>query len=124
MSRAFLNSRGWIASAMLLATVVATGAGLAVWKYTDITADEAAAATDRAYRPTTTSIGTVLATRWITLRNELAGTVSRVQLISGQVVGAGTVLVALDVSVEQAELQAQQAQAELAQTTLDRLANL
>ena len=97
MSRGFLNSRGWIASAMLLATVVATGAGLAVWKYTDITAEEAAAAnqpepmeavtaaaaTDRAYRPTTTSIGTVLATRWITLRNELAGTVSRVQLISG-----------------------------------------
>jgi membrane fusion protein, multidrug efflux system len=138
MSRAFLNSRGWIASAMLLATVVATGAGLAVWKYTDITADEAAAAnqpepmeavtaaaaTDRAYRQTTTSIGTVLATRWITLRNELAGTVSRVKLTSGQVVAAGTVLVALDVSVEQAELQAQQAEADLAQTTLDRLANL
>jgi membrane fusion protein (multidrug efflux system) len=138
MSRAFMNSRGWIASAMLLATVVATGAGLAVWKYSDIAADEAAAANqpepmeavtaaaaaERAYRPSTTSIGTVLATRWITLRNELAGTVRRVQLTPGQVVDAGTVLVALDVSVEQAELQAQQAQAELAQTTLDRLANL
>jgi membrane fusion protein (multidrug efflux system) len=138
MSRAFLNSRGWIASAMLLATVVATGAGLAVWKYTDIEADAeaaahqpepmeavtAAAAAERTYRPTTTSIGTVLATRWITLRNELAGTVRRVQLTSGQVVGAGTVLVALDVSVEEAELEAQEAQAQLAQTTLDRLAKL
>jgi membrane fusion protein, multidrug efflux system len=138
MSRAFLNSRGWIASAMLLATVVATGAGLAVWKYTDIEGEAeaaanqpepmeavtAAAAAERAYRPTTTSIGTVLATRWITLRNELAGTVRRVQLTSGQVVAAGTVLVALDVSVEQAELQAQEAQAQLAQTTLDRLAKL
>jgi membrane fusion protein (multidrug efflux system) len=138
MSRAFLNSRGWIASAMLLATVVATGAGLAVWKYTDIAAEEAAAANqpepmeavtaavaaEQPYRPTTTSIGTVLATRWITLRNELAGTVRRVQLIPGTVVNAGTVLVALDVSVEQAELQAQQAQADLAQTTLDRLAGL
>ena len=138
MSRAFLNSRGWIASAMLLATVVATGAGLAVWKYTDIEADAeaaanqpepmeavtAAAAAERAYRPTTTSIGTVLATRWITLRNELAGTVRRVQLTSGQVVDAGTVLVALDVSVEEAELEAQEAQAQLAQTTLDRLAKL
>jgi membrane fusion protein, multidrug efflux system len=138
MSRAFLNSRGWIASAMLLATVVATGAGLAVWKYADIAADEAAAANqpepmeavttaaaaERAYRATTTSIGTVLATRWITLSNELAGTVRRVQLTPGRVVEAGTVLVALDVSVEQAELQAQQAQADLAQTTLDRLAKL
>jgi membrane fusion protein (multidrug efflux system) len=138
MSRAFLNSRGWIASATLLATVVATGAGLAVWKYTDIAAENEAAANqpepmeavtaapaaERAYRPTTTSIGTVLATRWITLRNELAGTVSRVHLTPGQVVDAGTVLVALDVSVEQAELEAQQAQADLAQTTLDRLAKL
>jgi membrane fusion protein (multidrug efflux system) len=133
-----MNSRGWIASAMLLATVVATGAGLAVWKYADISAEEeaaanqpepmeavtAAAAAERAYRPTTTSIGTVLAMRWITLRNELAGTVRRVQLTPGQVVSAGTVLVALDVSVEEAELQAQQAQAQLAQTTLDRLADL
>jgi membrane fusion protein (multidrug efflux system) len=123
---------------MLLATVVATGAGLAVWKYADITAEEeaaanqpepmeavtAAAAAERPYRATTTSIGTVLATRWITLRNELAGTVSRVHLTPGQVVDAGTVLVALDVSVEEAELQAQEAQAQLAQTTLDRLANL
>jgi membrane fusion protein, multidrug efflux system len=138
MSRAFLNSRGWIASAMLLATVVATGAGLAVWKYADISAEEEAAANqpepmeavtaapaaERPYRATTTSIGTVLATRWITLRNELAGTVSRVQLTPGQVVNAGTVLVALDVSVEEAELEAQQAQAQLAQTTLDRLAKL
>jgi membrane fusion protein (multidrug efflux system) len=138
MSRAILNSRGWIASAMLLATVVATGAGLAVWKYADIAADEAAAANqpepmeavttaaaaERAYRATTTSIGTVLATRWITLSNEVAGTVRRVQLTPGQVVDAGTVLVAFDVSVEQAELQAQQAQANLAQTTLDRLAKL
>jgi membrane fusion protein, multidrug efflux system len=138
MSRAILNSRGWIASAMLIATVVATGAGLAVWKYADITAEEAAAANqpepmeavtaaaaaEREYRATTTSIGTVLATRWITLSNELAGTVRRVQLTPGQVVDAGTVLVALDVSVEQAEMQAQQAQADLAQTTLDRLAKL
>jgi membrane fusion protein (multidrug efflux system) len=39
-------------------------------------------------------------------------------------VQAGAVLVALDVSVEQAELQAQEAQAALAKTTLDRLEGL
>ena len=90
MRRAFLSSRGWIASTLLLGIILATGAALAAWKYTDIAADEAAAAnqpepteavtaaaaTERDYRPTTTSVGTVLALRSITLRNELAGTVA------------------------------------------------
>ena len=38
------------------------------------------------HRQTTTSIGTVLALRSITLRNELAGTVREVSLTPGQVV--------------------------------------
>ena len=138
MSRDFLNSRGWIASALLLASIVATGAGLAAWKYTDIAADEAAAASQpepmevvtaalaqpRDYLRTTTSIGTVLALRSITLKNELAGTVRRVHLTPGRIVEAGAELVVLDVSVEQAELGAQEAQASLAKTTLQRLQNL
>jgi len=138
MSHAFRTSRGWIASTLLLATILASGAGLAAWKYADLTAEEAASANqpepmesvtasvakEREHRRTTTSIGTVLALRSITLRNELAGTVRRVHLTPGQVVEAGTVLVALDASVEEAELQAQQAQAALAQTTLERLENL
>jgi membrane fusion protein (multidrug efflux system) len=68
----------------------------------------------------TTSIGTVLALRSVTLRNELAGTVRQVSLTPGQVVEAGTVLVALDDSVEKAELKALDAQAALAETTLAR----
>ena len=138
MSRAFLNSRGWMASAVLLTTVVATGAGLAAWKFTDIAASAAASANqpepmevvtaalaaDREHRRTTTSIGTVLALRSITLQNEVAGTVERVRLTPGQIVEPGTVLVSLDASVERAELQAQEAQAALAKTTLDRLQNL
>lgn len=138
MSRAFLNSRGWIASAALLTTVLATGAGLAAWKYTDIAASAAASAhqpeptevitaavaINREHRRTTTSIGTVLALRSITLRNEVAGTVERVHLTPGQIVEPGTILVALDASVERADLQAQEAQAALARTTLERLENL
>jgi membrane fusion protein (multidrug efflux system) len=138
MSRAILNSRGWIASTLLFATILATGAGLAAWKYTGLAASAAASAnqpepmevitaavaTEREHRRTTTSIGTVLALRSITLRNEVAGTVSRVQLTPGQVVDAGTVLVAIDASVEEAELEAQRAQAGLAKTTLDRLESL
>jgi membrane fusion protein, multidrug efflux system len=138
MSRAFLNSRGWMASVVLLTTVVATGAGLAAWKYTDIAASAAASAnqpesmevvtaaiaSDREHRRTTTSIGTVLALRSITLQNEIAGTVERVHLTPGQIVERGAVLVALDASVERAELQAQEAQAALAKTTLARLEKL
>jgi membrane fusion protein (multidrug efflux system) len=138
MSRAFLNSRGWMASTALIATVLATGAGLATWKYTDIAASAeasanqpepmeaitAALAAEREHRRSTTSIGTVLALRSITLRNEVAGTVERVRLSPAQVVEAGTVLVALDASVERAELQAQEAEAALAKTTLDRLEGL
>ena len=138
MSRAFLNSRGWIASTLLFATLLATGAGLAAWKYTDLAASAAASANqpepmesitaatavEREHRRTTTSIGTVLALRSITLRNEVAGTVERVRLTPGQIVEAGTVLVALDASVERADLEAQEAQAALAKTTLDRLESL
>ena len=43
-----------------------------------------------------------------------------VRLSPGQIVEAGMVLVALDVSVEEAELKAQEAQAALAETVLDR----
>ena len=76
------------------------------------------------HRQSTTSIGTVLALRSITLKNEIAGTVREVHLTPGQVVEGGTVLVALDVSVEEAELKAQEAQAALAKTVLDRRKNL
>lgn len=121
-------------SVALVAGTVAVGGGLFAWKYVSAqdSAGGAAAQAEpaevvteavagaREYRGTTTSIGTVLATRSITLRNEVPGTVRVARLVPGQVVDAGTVLVALDVSVEEAELKALVARAELAQTTLER----
>jgi len=114
--------------------IVAAGIGLAAWKYTSIQETYAAAANqpepmesvtvavakEVEHRQTTTSIGTVMALRSITLRNELPGTVRQVRLIPGQVVDAGALLVALDVSVEEAELKAQEAQSVLARSVLDR----
>jgi len=131
----FVNNRGWVGSAVLLGTLVLTGGSLVAWKHAAARKADAAAARQpepvesvtlavaraRQYRPTTTSVGTVLALNSITLRNELAGTVRQVMLAPGRVVDAGTVLIALDVSVEEAELQAEQAQADLAATTLARL---
>ena len=122
-------------SAVLVAATVVLGGGVFAWKYVSAqgSAEAAAAARmepaevvteavagAREYRGATTSIGTVLATRSITLRNEVPGTVRLARLVAGQVVDAGTVLVALDVSVEEAELRALVARAELAQTTLER----
>ncbi|MGH8569179.1 MAG: efflux RND transporter periplasmic adaptor subunit [Gammaproteobacteria bacterium] len=122
----------------MLLSVVGTGVYLAAWKHASIQEANAASANqpepvesvtvavakEREHRPTTTSIGTVLALRSVTLRNELPGTVRQVMLTPGQIVEAGTVLVALDVSVEEAELKAQRAQAALAETVLNRALRL
>src|SRR6185312_6094703 len=55
------------------------------------------------------------------LRNELAGTVKEANLKPGEIVEPGTLLVAQDVSVEQAELNAHEAQAKLTETMLRRV---
>jgi membrane fusion protein, multidrug efflux system len=130
-----MTGRAWVGSTVLLTVVIGAGGSLAAWKYVSMQEADAASANqpepmetvtvavarEREYRRTTTSIGTVLALRSITLRNELPGTVRQVTFTPGQVVDAGAVLVRLDVSVEEAELKAQEAQAALAQTMLDRM---
>src|SRR4030095_10312537 len=109
-----MTARGCIGSSLLLAIVGASAIGLAAWKQADKAASNAIAAAQpepmeavtsavaqvRGHARTTTSIGTVLALRSITRRNELAGTVREVGLETGAIVEAGTVLVALDVAVE------------------------
>lgn len=130
-----MNRRKLAAPAILIGVVVATGTALAAWKQSSLERADAAAASQsepvesvasavakaRQHSPSTTSIGTVVALRSITVRNELPGTVRQVSLVPGQIVEAGTVLVALDVSVERADLNALQAQAELAKTQLARI---
>ncbi len=133
-----MNRQNWVGSIVLVLFVIFLGIGLAAWKYESIQSEQAASANQPEpmesvtiavaqaidYRPTTTSIGTVLALRSITLKNELAGTVREVRLTPGQIVEAGTRLVALDVSVEEADLRAQEAQVALAKTVLNRRQNL
>src|SRR5256885_13814484 len=96
----FVNNRGWVGSAVLLGTLVLTGGSLVAWKHASARKADAAAASQpepiesirlavaraRQYRPTTTSVGTVLALNSITLRNELSGTVRQVMLAPGRVV--------------------------------------
>jgi membrane fusion protein (multidrug efflux system) len=130
-----MTTRGRIASSLLLLSVAGAAAGLVAWKQASIQETNAAAASqpepmeavmvavaeEREHVRTTTSIGTVRALRSITLRNELPGTVREVRLETGRIVEAGTVLVALDVAVEEAELRAQEAEARLAETLLGRV---
>src|SRR5216110_162037 len=101
-------------SAILIAVVLVIGVGLAGWKVAGARAAAIAAyhqpepveavttaiAEEQQHRATTTSIGTVLALRSITLRTELSGTVSQVGLVPGRIVDSGAVLVALDARVE------------------------
>ncbi len=127
-----------LGSVLVLGAVLATGTGLAAWKYSSIQKGIAAnaaqpeqmesitvaTAAEREHQHSTTSIGTVMALRSITLRNELAGTVQDVMLIPGQIVDAGTILVTQDVSVEEADLKAQEARAALADTMYARTEKL
>lgn len=126
--------RATLGTIVLLATIVPIGGGLAAWKYSAAQAAAEPAASEpepkevvteavakpHEYRATTTSIGTVRAMRSVTVRNELSGTVRSVRLMPGRIVEAGAVLVALDVSVEEAELRALEARARLAERTLAR----
>jgi len=130
-----MNRRQVIGSSVVMLALIAAAGALMGWKYFAVQSANAAAmsmpepvefaesavATAREHRSVTTSIGTVLALRSITLRNELAGMVREANLTPGQVVEEGTVLVALDVAVEEAELRAQEAQAKLAQMVLERM---
>lgn len=130
-----MKSRQWIGSLSLVGTIVVAGLLLTAWKRSSIAEADAAAANqpepaetvvtavarEHEHVRTTTSIGTVVALRSITVRNELPGTVRYVALEPGKIVEAGTTLVALDVSVEEADLQALQAQATLARTQFARM---
>ena len=133
-SQSFSTLRRTIAAFVLLGSVLGSRVLLAAWKQ-DTNRDAATAAANqpepservtlavaqaREHAATTTAIGTVLALRSVTLKNEVAGTVARASLKPGQVVEAGTVLVALDTSVEQAELRALEAQVKLSETMLNR----
>ncbi len=125
----------WFLSFLLLGAVGGLGYTLAIWKQKAQRAIDAAAAaqpepmefitaakaTPRTHQPITTAIGTVHALRSITLRNELSGTVKSAALVAGSTVEAGTPLLALDVTTEEAELKAKEAQAALAETLLGRM---
>jgi membrane fusion protein (multidrug efflux system) len=74
--------------------------------------------------PTRTAVGTLVAVRGVTLGAELPGTIREIHFDSGQSVRKGAVLVKLDTSTEEAQLQAAIADAKLAEDNLARAVDL
>jgi membrane fusion protein (multidrug efflux system) len=136
MNQATRRVRAKRRAVLMMVAVIAVGGGIGAWRNAEAggAAMEAqpepvevvteAVVAEREHRNTTTAIGTVLAVRSVTLRNEVPGTVRTVRLTPGQVVEEGMLLVGLDVSVEEAELKALEARARLAESTLARLQGL
>jgi membrane fusion protein (multidrug efflux system) len=76
------------------------------------------------WETTLNAIGSFAAVQGVTLSAEVAGTVSKIDFESGASVAAGSVLVELDTSVEQAQLRSAEATAELARLNLTRAREL
>ena len=73
------------------------------------------------YQNTTTTVGTVRAIQSVLLRNEIAGVVQKINLVSGQTVKRGDVLVQLDTSVEIADMKMSEAELVLAKLKLSKI---
>ena len=129
-----MKRQSWIGTILLFCALGGIGAGLASWKrdelrasaqagggYEPMEAITTALADEQPFVRTTTAIGTVRALQSVRLQNELPGTVHELHLTPGEIVEQGTLLVALDVSVESAELAALEAQVALAETLLGRV---
>lgn len=72
----------------------------------------------------TSTIGEVVAPEQLVLRNELAGRITAINMVAGQKVHKGQVLVQQDVAEQRAQLEAADARARLAQMQLERLQRL
>jgi membrane fusion protein, multidrug efflux system len=76
------------------------------------------------WQQATAAIGTLVAVHAVTLGAELPGTVREISFDSGASVRRGAVLVKLDTTTEQAQLESAMADASLAKITLERQRNL
>jgi membrane fusion protein (multidrug efflux system) len=109
-------------------------AGIAFWKVTQVRAAIAqskqfappppAVATARVqptrWQPTLRAVGSLRALNGVTVSTDLPGIVAAIEFQSGATVEAGQLLVRLDSRQEQAQLQAAEAQRDLAQVNLER----
>ncbi len=79
---------------------------------------------EQAWEGTLSAVGTVTSYKGVSLSNDAAGLVTRINFESGQTVKQGQVLLELDTSVERANLAQAQASQQLAQITVERTRKL
>ena len=135
-----MNRRNWIGTVLLLALVLSMGIGLVAWKYESIQDSVTASAKYKNRKPMESyyrrrrarggsspdrhlyrnSSGLTLGH----VEERTCRDIREVRLTPGQIVEAGTLLVALNVSVEEADLKAQEAQAALTKTVFNHQQNL
>jgi len=83
-----------------------------------------AVARDEKWQETIPAVGSISAVQGVRLTAEIPGTVQEINFESGAVVAKGDLLLRLDVSTEEAQLRALDAQVEWAQTNLARFKSL
>ncbi len=123
-----------VGSILLVLIVVGIGASLAWVKYQQIQAAQSApppleapvavrfgVAVPCSIRQSTTSIGTILAPRSITIRTETSGVVRKMGLVSGAIIEKDAVILELDRTVEEAQLASAEARLKIAESTLRRM---
>lgn len=124
----------WLSWLIVLIIATTTLAGLAAFKYRQIQAGIAFAASfpeasetvlvarveQATYRKQETAIGEVVPLRSVDLIAELSGRITEVGFAPGAIVEAGQLLVALDTREERANLAAAEARAQLARLTVTR----
>lgn len=109
------------AGSMIFVTILGTAGGLAMWKRRALKTEaeqpgfepaasvEVVVSREISWQPTAELVGTVLATQWVTLSNEVGGTIKAMTFESGAIVEKGQLLIQLDDSTEQASLAQRQA---------------
>ena len=130
-----MNFRRWTITVFLS---IAVFSGLAAFKVFEIKAAiafgqsfpkhsetvETTEITTVTYTPSINVIGDVLAPQHINIRNELPGQIAIVNFVSGEYVTKGQVLLQFDISIEEANLVAARARAELSRSVHKRAKNL
>jgi membrane fusion protein (multidrug efflux system) len=122
---------------MLIAVLAVLGGIFGWWMYKGIQMGKAMAAQKPppvavsattakadAWQPSLHAVGSIAAVQGVVITNEQPGTVAKIAFESGDAVKAGDLLVALDTSVEEAQLNSTKATAELARQTLSRAETL
>lgn len=130
-----MNRRALAVVAVAFVAVVAALAAFKYWRVSSMIAAAAAfgepaesvqvaAARPITWQAETRAAGTVVARQYVTLSNELSGTVAQVYFRSGQVVEEGQPLLELDTRTERAELRSAEADIGLAKLTVERTVKL